>query len=58
VRKELYGKIYKIVNEEGGVICPMFNDFIDAHSTKVAGWIENPNYEMSGGFASSTTWFA
>jgi peptide/nickel transport system substrate-binding protein len=58
VRTELYGKIYKIVNEEGGVICPMFNDFIDAHSDKVAGWIDNPNYEMSGGFASSKTWFA
>lgn len=58
VRKELYGKIYRIVNEEGGVICPMFNDFIDAHSDTVMGWQENPNYEMSGGFASSTTWFA
>lgn len=58
VRKELYGKIYKIVNEEGGVICPMFNDFIDAHGDTVMGWQENPNYEMSGGFASSTTWFA
>jgi peptide/nickel transport system substrate-binding protein len=58
VRKDLYSKIFKIVNEEGGVICPMFNDFIDAHSDTIMGWIDNPNYEMSGGYASSKTWFA
>lgn len=57
-RKELYAQINKIVNEEGGVICPMFNDFIDAISDKVMGWEQNPNAEMVDGFASSTTWFA
>lgn len=57
-RADLYAQINKIVSEEGGVICPMFNDFIDAVSDKVAGWQPNPNAEMVNGFASSTTWFA
>lgn len=55
-RAALYAKIARILHEEGGLICPMFNDFIDAVSDKVAGWIEDPNYEMMGGWASSKTW--
>ena len=57
-RKELYGKMAALVNEEGGTICPMFNDFIDAHAEGIAGWEGDPNYEMMGGFASSKTWMA
>ncbi|MDT8854072.1 ABC transporter substrate-binding protein [Paracoccaceae bacterium Fryx2] len=57
-RKALYGKIAAIVHEDGGTICPMFNDFIDAHSDGIAGWIEDANYEMMGGYASSKTWMA
>jgi peptide/nickel transport system substrate-binding protein len=57
-RKGLYAQINKIVNEEGGVICPMFNDFIDAIGDNIMGWENNPNYEMMGGFASAKTWFA
>ncbi len=57
-RKELYARAARILHDEGGLICPMFNDFIDAHTDDVAGWIEDPNYEMMGGFASSKTWFA
>lgn len=57
-RKELYAQIARILNEEGGVICPMFNDFISAHSDTVAGWENDPNFELMGGFASQKTWFA
>lgn len=57
-RKALYGRIARILWEEGGLICPMFNDFIDAISDKVAGWEEDPNYEMMGGWASAKTWLA
>lgn len=57
-RKELYGKIARILWDEGGLICPMFNDFIDAHTDAVAGWESDPNYEMMGGFASQKTWLA
>jgi peptide/nickel transport system substrate-binding protein len=57
-RKEIYGKAARIVWEEGGVICPMFNDFIDAHSDTVAGWIVDANLELMNGFATTKTWFA
>jgi peptide/nickel transport system substrate-binding protein len=57
-RKELYGKIARILWDEGGVIVPMFNDFIDAHSDAIAGWVDDPNFEMMGGWASQKTWMA
>ena len=57
-RKEIYSKCAHILWEEGGVICPMFNDFFDGVSDTVAGWIDDPNLELMNGFASSKTWFA
>ncbi|MFN4159024.1 MAG: ABC transporter substrate-binding protein [Gemmobacter sp.] len=57
-RQALYGRIARILHEEGGVICPMFNDFIDAVSDKIAGWADDPNGEMMSGKASSFTWLA
>ena len=48
----------RILWEEGGVICPMFNDFIDGVSESVAGWVDDPNLELMNGFASAKTWFA
>jgi peptide/nickel transport system substrate-binding protein len=38
------------------VIVPMFNDFIDATSDKVGGWVDDGNQEMSGGYALSRCW--
>ena len=30
-----------IVRDEGGLILPMFNDFIDATGAKVGGWVDD-----------------
>ena len=57
-RKALYSQIAHILWETGGAVIPMFNDFIDAHSDTIAGWYDDPNYEMLGGWASQKTWFA
>lgn len=57
-RTELYAQIAAIVHDDGGTICPMFNDFVDAHTDDVAGYEKDPNYEMMGGWASAKTWFA
>ncbi|MEH7830058.1 ABC transporter substrate-binding protein [Gemmobacter denitrificans] len=57
-RKEIYSKVANILWEEGGVICPMFNDFIDAISDKVAGWIDDPQLEQMNGYLTHKTWFA
>ena len=55
-RKALYSEMGTIVRDEGGLICPMFNDFIDAHNAQVAGWEGNPNGEMMNGFAAALCW--
>ncbi|TLP65601.1 ABC transporter substrate-binding protein [Parasedimentitalea maritima] len=56
-RKDVYGQMGRLLNEEGGLINPMFNQFIDGVSAKVAGWEANPNAEMMDGFIASKTWF-
>lgn len=57
-RTALYEKIALFIHDESGLICPMFNDFIDSHSDKVAGYMKDPNFEAMGGWASAKTWFA
>ena len=57
-RTALYAQIGAIVHDDGGTICPMFNDFIDAISDTVAGYENDPNYDQMGGYASAKTWFA
>lgn len=57
-RKEIYAKMAEILWSEGGVIVPMFNDFIDAYTDKLDGWREDPNFELMGGKVSHYTWFA
>jgi len=42
-RKEIYSKMGRMLNEEGGLILPMFNDFVDALSNDVAGFVGNPS---------------
>ncbi|KPQ08462.1 MAG: peptide/nickel transport system substrate-binding protein [Rhodobacteraceae bacterium HLUCCA12] len=55
-RKTLYREAGLMVRDEGGLICPMFNDFIDAHNDQVAGWESNPNGDMMNGFAAVHMW--
>lgn len=55
-RKQMYRDMSVTVRDEGGVIVPMFNDFIDATSAKVGGWVKDGNQEMSGGYALSRCW--
>ena len=55
-RTAIYRDMNVIVSEEGGVIVPMFNDFIDATGPKVAGWTPDGNQEMMGGYALSKCW--
>ncbi|MFA9230626.1 MAG: ABC transporter substrate-binding protein [Microgenomates group bacterium] len=57
-RTELYAQISGIIHDDGGAIVPMFNDFVDAVSDKVAGYENDPNYDQMGGWVSQRTWFA
>ena len=55
-RKAIYRDMSIMLNEQGGVIVPMFNDFIDATNAQVGGWVKDGNQEMMGGYALSKCW--
>jgi peptide/nickel transport system substrate-binding protein len=55
-RKAMYAEMARILHDEGGLICPMFNDFIDAHGPAVQGFVADPNGEMMGGIAALKVW--
>ncbi|MEP2530184.1 ABC transporter substrate-binding protein [Shimia sp.] len=40
-RTAMYADLSTIIRDEGGLICPMFNDFVSASSDRVAGWVDN-----------------
>lgn len=55
-RKKTYAAMGQIVRDDGGVIAPMFNDFIDATGPRVGGWIDDGSQEMMGAYALSKCW--
>ena len=57
-RKAIYSKMAHILRDEGGLICPMFNDYVDGISDKVQGWEEDGTGELMGGRASQVCWLA
>ncbi|WP_323006125.1 ABC transporter substrate-binding protein [Pseudorhodobacter sp.] len=57
-RKAQYREMADIVRDEGGLLLPMFNDFLDAHNAKVAGWVANPNGDMMNDQAAIKCWMA
>ena len=50
--------VENLVRDEGGIILPFFNQFIDATGPRVAGWIEDPHQELMNGYALSKCWVA
>lgn len=57
-RKDIYTQMSTMVRDDGGSIIPMFNDFIDAKSDKVGGFIKDPSAELSNGFSLIRCWLA
>lgn len=57
-RKQTYHDAVVMVHEDAGHITPMFNDYLDGMSKRVAGFIKDPNFEMSGYKAAERCWFA
>lgn len=55
-RRALYRDMALTVRDEGGLILPMFNNFIDASLDRVKGWTDDGNMEMGGGNALSHCW--
>ena len=55
-RKAIYSKMGMMLHDEGGVILPMFNDFVDGVANNVGGWIEDPNSELMNNKAPIKCW--
>jgi peptide/nickel transport system substrate-binding protein len=57
-RKAMYSEMAHILRDEGGLILPMFNDFVEAVSDAVGGWVADPNGELMNGRAMTKCWLA
>jgi peptide/nickel transport system substrate-binding protein len=55
-RAEMYREAAMMVRDDGGLILPMFNDFLDAHREQVKGWVPDPNHETSNLRAAIRVW--
>ncbi|TPK74116.1 twin-arginine translocation signal domain-containing protein [Mesorhizobium sp. B2-4-15] len=56
-RKAIYHDMAVMMRDEGGLIVPFFNQFIDAAATsKISGWVKNPIGEMMDGYALGECW--
>ncbi len=42
-RKAIYSDMAKMLREEGGLILPMFNDFVSGVSNNIGGYVNDPN---------------
>jgi len=56
-RTQMYADMGTILRDEGGLICPMFNDFVDAYTDKLGGWVENVNgFALMNSYAPLRMW--
>jgi peptide/nickel transport system substrate-binding protein len=55
-RKAMYSELALIVRDNGGLICPMFNDWVEGRRKEVGGWIANPAGSLMDGKALSMCW--
>ena len=55
-RKAIYREMNLTVRNEGGLICPMFNNFIDATSDRIAGWAPSKGFDLMNYYAPMKMW--
>jgi len=55
-RKGMYSEMANILRDTGGLICPMFNDWVEGRRAEVGGWIANPAGTLMNGRALSMCW--
>lgn len=55
-RKKMYRDIGMVMRDEGGLIVPFFNQYIDASGKGIQGWESNPAQEMCNGYALARCW--
>ena len=55
-RKDMYRTMAMMVRDEGGLILPMFNDFVNACTKAVKGYVHDIGNDMSNGYVGTRVW--
>ena len=55
-RKAMYSEMAYKVRDTGGLILPMFNDFVEIVADSLGGWQQDPNGELMNGKALVKCW--
>jgi peptide/nickel transport system substrate-binding protein len=55
-RKGMYSEMAHILRDNGGLICPMFNDWVEGRRAEVGGWVANPAGGLMDGKALVKCW--
>lgn len=55
-RAEMYRTMAMMVRDEGGLILPMFNDFVNASTKSVQGYVHDIGNDMSNGYVATRVW--
>ncbi|MEP1933837.1 MAG: peptide ABC transporter substrate-binding protein, partial [Roseibium sp.] len=55
-RKEIYSRMGVLVRDEGGLILPMFNDFVGAIASNIGGYYDDPNGPLMNNKAPIKCW--
>jgi peptide/nickel transport system substrate-binding protein len=55
-RKAIYREMGVTVRDTGGLLCPMFANWVEGTSRRVAGWHDDPSQNMMNGFATIKCW--
>jgi peptide/nickel transport system substrate-binding protein len=55
-RTQMYHDAAVMIRDEGGLIVPFFNQFIEATTDKVGGWVKDPSQEFSNLSAMIRCW--
>ncbi len=55
-RKDMYRTMATMVRDEGGLILPMFNDFVNACGKNVKGYVHDIGNDMSNGYVATRVW--
>ncbi|MBV8768401.1 MAG: ABC transporter substrate-binding protein [Hyphomicrobiales bacterium] len=57
-RADMYAELQQLVHDDGGAVVLVFNNYVDAHSKKVAHGEIAPNWEVDGLRIAERWWFA
>lgn len=55
-RKGLYRQMALMVRDEGGLILPVFNDYLNAASKSMKGFVNDIGNDLSNGYLASRVW--